>query len=42
MCEDPKAKLYKQIVQSADERTVLERMKQLGFWPTDQGVPMKR
>jgi len=39
MSEDPKAKLYRQIVQSADERTVLERMKQLGFWPTEQDLP---
>src|SRR5215207_4898423 len=39
MSEDPKAKLYRQIVQGADERIILERMKQLGFWPTDQGLP---
>src|SRR5262249_41574283 len=39
MADDEKAKLYKEIVQKADERTVLERMRLHGFWPADQGLP---
>jgi RNA-directed DNA polymerase len=39
MAEDEKAKLYKEIVQRADERTVLERMRLHGFWPADRGLP---
>lgn len=39
MSEDPKAKLYREVVQAADEKTIVERMKLLGFWPPDQDVP---
>src|SRR5262245_54014562 len=39
MAEDEKAKLYKEIVQNADERTILERMRLHGFWPADRGLP---
>src|SRR5262245_9135399 len=39
MADDEKAKLYKEIVQKADERTVLERMRLHGFWPANQGLP---
>jgi RNA-directed DNA polymerase len=39
MADDEKAKLYKEIVQRADERTVLERMRLHGFWPADRGLP---
>ncbi len=39
MTDDDKARLYRQIVQSTDDETVLERMRLLGFWPVDQEVP---
>src|SRR5207248_2103173 len=39
MAENEKAKLYQEIVQNADERTVLERMRLHGFWPADRGLP---
>ncbi len=39
MADNEKAKLYQEIVQKADERTVLERMRLHGFWPADRGLP---
>src|SRR5262245_58151260 len=39
MADDEKAKLYKEIVQNADERTILERMRLHGFWSADRGLP---
>src|SRR5437588_11040458 len=40
MADNEKAKLYQEIVQKADERTVLERMRLHGFWPADRGLPV--
>jgi hypothetical protein len=40
MAEDEKAKLYREIVQRADEQRVLERMRLHGFWPP--GVPLPK
>lgn len=37
--DDEKAKLYKQIVQQANEQVLVERMKLYGFWPPGEGVP---
>lgn len=39
MANDEKAQLYKQIVTQTDEYTLLERMRELGFWPSGQGIP---
>ena len=39
MADNEKAKLYQEIVQKADERTVLERMRLHGFWPADRPLP---
>ena len=39
MAQDEKAALYKQLVEQADPWLVLERMRELGFWPENQAVP---
>src|SRR5262245_2996516 len=39
MAEDEKAKLYREIVQRADEQRVLERMRLHGFWPPGMPLP---
>jgi retron-type reverse transcriptase len=39
MADNEKAKLYQEIVQKADERTILERMRLHGFWPAHRGLP---
>lgn len=39
MTDDDKAKLYKQVVQQANEQVLLERMRLHGFWPSNQGLP---
>ena len=37
--DDAKAKLYKQVVQQANEQTVLQQMRIYGFWPRHVLVP---
>src|SRR5687768_4052085 len=39
MANEEKARLYRDIVQHADEARVLERMRQLGFWPSNLPLP---
>jgi hypothetical protein len=39
MADDEKARLYKQIVQQANEQVLLERMRLYGFWPWYEEVP---
>jgi retron-type reverse transcriptase len=39
MATDEKAALYKQLVGQADPWLVLERMRELGFWPEDEDIP---
>lgn len=39
MAKDERAGLYKQLVEQADPWLVLERMRELGFWPEDEPVP---
>lgn len=34
-----KAQLYKRLIQQADDWMVLERMRELGFWPEDKPLP---
>jgi retron-type reverse transcriptase len=37
--EDPKARLYRQIVRQTSAETLLRRMRLHGFWPQDEGLP---
>jgi retron-type reverse transcriptase len=37
--DDAKAKLYKQVVQKANEQTVLQQMRIYGFWPWHDPIP---
>ena len=39
MAENDKARLYREITQNADEQTILERMREHGFWPQNEGLP---
>ncbi len=39
MADDEKTKLYKQIVQRANEQTLLHEMRIYGFWPWHAGMP---
>lgn len=39
MATDEKSALYKQLVEQADPWLVLERMRELGFWPEDGSIP---
>lgn len=39
MADDSKAKLYLDIVQRTSQAVLLERMRRLGLWPADQGLP---
>ncbi len=39
MATDEKSALYKQLVEQADPWLVLERMRELGFWPEDESIP---
>lgn len=39
MANEQKAQLYRDIVQSTNDEQILERMRQLGFWPVDVPLP---
>jgi retron-type reverse transcriptase len=39
MADSEKARLYREIVQQTSDEQVLARMKLLGFWPQNQGLP---
>jgi retron-type reverse transcriptase len=39
MAENEKARLYKEIVEQTSDEQLLERMRLLGFWPENQGLP---
>ncbi len=39
MADDEKARLYQEIVQQTSDEQLLERMRLLGFWPPNQGLP---
>jgi retron-type reverse transcriptase len=39
MADDEKARLYKEIVEQTSDEQLLERMRLLGFWPVNQGLP---
>jgi RNA-directed DNA polymerase len=39
MADSEKARLYREIVQQTSDEQVLARMRLLGFWPTNQGLP---
>ncbi|MCA9067425.1 MAG: ADP-ribosylglycohydrolase family protein [Planctomycetaceae bacterium] len=39
MSDNEKAQLYKRLIQQTNDWFVLERMRELGFWPEDQPLP---
>ena len=39
MADDEKARLYREIVEQTSDEQLLERMRLLGFWPENQGLP---